>query len=306
MSKTVAIVLSCYNEEKNIPVVFRALQEALANTDVHIRYIFVDDGSTDGTLTACKALLKEKADVRIVQFSRNFGHEIAMTAGLDYAGEADSVIFMDSDMQHPPALVPQMIALWEKGADIVLTRRANHHKKSLFYRLFSATFYGLLNAGTDIKIEPDTPDFRLIDKCYLPALRACREPDRLFRGLINWLKPSSKCAVIPFQVPQRHSGESKYTFGKCLTLAGHSFVQSSVKPLFLAYYIGTGCLFLGGIMGAVALYQHNGLLGLGGFIALLGAGQFYILGLIGTYLAKVHKTVQARPLYCAKIWDKGV
>ena len=241
-SKKVAIVLSCFNEEENVPIVYQALKKALKNAPVEVVYVFVDDGSTDDTFVSCQKLMQQDDSVKVVKLTRNFGHEIAMTAGMEQAGNVDAVIFMDSDMQHPPALVPKMIELWLSGADVVLTRRQNKLQKSGLYHFLSWGFYKILSVLSKTEIAPDTPDFRLVDKSYLAWLKQCQEPDRLFRGLLNWMKPSSACAVIPFEVPPRFSGTTKYNFKRCFTLAISGLIQFSELPLYLGFYMA---MFLG-------------------------------------------------------------
>ena len=302
--KKVAIVLSCFNEEENIPAVYDALKKALKKTSVALTYVFVDDGSTDGTFAACQKLMQQDDAVKVVKLTRNFGHEIAMTAGMEKAGDVDAVVFMDSDMQHPPELVPRMIELWLAGADIVLTKRKNKLPKSWLYHLFSWGFYKALSLCSKTEIAPDTPDFRLIDKSYLTWLKQCKEPNRLFRGLLNWMKPSSACAVIPFEVPPRFSGTTKYNFKRCFGLAIDSLTQFSETPLYLSFYCAVilGVLALGSF--GIACF-YGGLWALTGFICLLFGGQFVLLGIIGLYLAKVHVGVKNRPLYCAHVYQNN-
>ena len=304
ISKKVAIVLSCFNEEENIPVVYQALKKAVKNVSVDLTYVFVDDGSTDATFGACQKLMQQDDSVKVVKLTRNFGHEIAMTAGMEQAGNVDAVVFMDSDMQHPPALVPKMIELWLSGADVVLTKRQNKLQKSGVYHFFSWGFYKVLSLLSKTEIASDTPDFRLIDKSYLVWLKQCQEPDRLFRGLLNWIKPSSTCAVVPFDVPPRFSGTTKYNFKRCFKLAINSLIQFSELPLYLSFYVA---VFLGiitlGLFGTACFC--GGLWWLASLICFLGTLQFTILGVMGLYLAKIHVGVKKRPLYCAHVYQKN-
>ena len=304
MRKKIAVVLSCFNEEENIPVVYQALKQALKASPVEVTYLFVDDGSTDGTFAACQKLMKQDDTVKVVKLTRNFGHEIAMTAGMDEANDADAVVFMDSDMQHPPALVPKMIELWQSGADVVLTKRQNKLPKSRLYHVLTWGFYRLLNLFSNTEIAADTPDFRLIDKSYLAWLKQCQEPDRLFRGLLNWMKPSSTCAVIPFKVPQRFSGTTKYNFKRCVTLAINGLVQFSETPLYIGFYL-SGLCGLGTVCTFGIACIKGGLWWLGTLVCFLAMLQFLLLGILGLYMAKIHVGVKKRPLYCAHVYQKN-
>ncbi len=308
--KSVSIVISAYNEEGNVAALYEALSKELATVqDVLFEILFVDDGSSDATLSQVQALQKKDARVKIVHLKRNFGHEIAMTAGMDYA-KGDAVIFMDADLQHPPVYVPQMVQLWQEGAEIVLTKRVDNVATSRFYKFCAKSFYYVLNLLSDTKIPESMPDFRLIDRKYVDFLKGFNEQDRLFRGLLSWIMPHDKVKVINFVAPERFSGASKYNFIKSLQLAINSITQFSVRPLHLATYLGlagAACsLGLGFYVVVERFIRHNPTPGYATIVAavgFIGAVQLISLGIIGEYIGKIHLEVKKRPLYLADFME---
>ena len=227
--KTVSVVISAYNEEGNVAELYKQLNgECKKIKNINFEFLFVDDGSKDNTLLEVKKLQQKDARVKIVQLKRNFGHEIAMTAGMDYA-IGDAVIFMDADLQHPPVYIPEMIKCWQDGFEIVLTKRVDNVATSKFYKFCAKTFYWILNLLSDTKIGESMPDFRLIDRKYVDFLKGFNEQDRLFRGLLSWAMPREKVRVIDFVAPERFAGVSKYNYRKSLALAFNSIVQFSTR-----------------------------------------------------------------------------
>ncbi len=303
---SVSIVVSAYNEEGNVEPLYKELKKVLKEVKLDkAEIIYVDDGSNDKTYDKCKALQKKDKQVKIVHLKRNFGHEIAMTAGMDYAS-GEAVIFMDSDLQHPPVYIKQMIEEWQNGSDIVLTRRVDNVDTSAFYKFCAKSFYKILNMLSDTKIPEKTPDFRLIDRKYIDFLKGFNEQDRLFRGLLSWIMPNDKVKVIDFVAPERLSGESKYNFGKSLQLALNSIVQFSVKPLRFSIYFGMFTAFIAGLLGLYVIAEHfvmhrptPGYATIMVTVIFLGAVQLIVLGIIGEYIGKIHMEVKKRPLYMA-------
>ena len=229
--KIISIVISAYNEESNIAELYKELnintkQNKDIGTKYQFEYVFVNDGSNDDTLRKLKQLQKQDSDIRIVSLKRNFGHEIAMTAGMDHA-LGDAVIFMDADLQHPPAYIPKMVDLWASGAEIVLSHRTENLDTSYIYKFSALLFYKILNWLSDTKIPAKSPDFRLLDRRYVDFLKGFNEHDRLFRGLLSWIMPTDKVKTIDFVAPKRFSGKSKYNVFKSFTLAIDSIIQSS-------------------------------------------------------------------------------
>ena len=304
-NKLVSIVISAFNEQDNVQELYKQLKNELKKVDVKYELIYVDDGSSDNTYANCLKLQKKDNAVKIVQLKRNFGHEIAMTAGMDYA-KGDAVIFMDADLQHPPHYIPQMIELWQQGKEIVLTKRVDNKDTSGLYKLCAKSFYFVLNLLSERKIMESAPDFRLLDRKYVDFLKGFNEQDRLFRGLLSWIMPNDNVAMIDFVAPERFSGESKYNFIKSLRLAINSIVQFSVLPLRLATYFGLITAFLAVLLGVYVFAEHfflhnptPGYATLMITMIFLGSVQLIALGIIGEYIGKIHMEVKKRPLYMA-------
>ncbi len=310
VKRIISIVISAYNEEGNINELYKEIVRNTKNkksllAKYKFEYVFVNDGSSDETLARIKLLQQKDSNVRIVSLKRNFGHEIAMTAGMDHA-LGDAVIFMDADLQHPPAYLPQMIAAWENGAEIVLTHRADNLATSRLYKLCSAAFYKILNWLSDTKIPAKSPDFRLLNRHYVDFLKGFNEHDRLFRGLLSWIMPTDKVQIIEFVAPERFSGTSKYNFLKSFSLAADSIIQFSVRPLRLATYIGLIGAFVSLIMAIYVIVeyyiiQHRtpGYATIMVTLSFLGSVILIALGIIGEYIGKIHMEVKKRPLYMA-------
>ena len=304
--KTVSVVISAYNEEGNVAELYKQLNgECKKIKNINFEFLFVDDGSKDNTLLEVKKLQQKDARVKIVQLKRNFGHEIAMTAGMDYA-IGDAVIFMDADLQHPPVYIPEMIKCWQDGFEIVLTKRVDNVATSKFYKFCAKTFYWILNLLSDTKIGESMPDFRLIDRKYVDFLKGFNEQDRLFRGLLSWIMPNDKVKTIDFIAPNRFSGTTKYNFIKSLRLAINSITQFSVRPLHLATWLGllgAACsLILGFYVVVERFILHNPTPGYATIVAavgFIGGVQLITLGIIGEYIGKIHMEVKKRPLYLA-------
>ncbi|MBO7332268.1 MAG: glycosyltransferase family 2 protein [Alphaproteobacteria bacterium] len=301
---SVSIVISAFNEEENIPELYKQLKKVLQKISVKkTEIIFVDDGSSDRTAEICAKLQKRDKCVRLLRLSRNFGHEIAMTAGMDYAtGEA--VIFMDADLQHPPKYIPEMISLWQKGSNVVLTRRLDNLEKKGIYKLFSKSFYWVLNKLSDVSIAPNTPDFRLLDREYIEFLKKFNEHDRLFRGMLSWIKPRD-VTYVDFVAPNRFAGKTKYNFFKSVSLAITSIIQFSVKPLYLSLILAiiTGVISL--LFGVYVIVEYfllshrtPGYATIMTTIFFMGSLQLFMFAILGAYIAKIHTEVKKRPLYC--------
>ena len=309
--KTVSIVISAYNEEGNIEKLYEELVKELDKaSDVCFEILFVNDGSQDGTYQKIQALIEKDERVKMVNLKRNFGHEIAMTAGMDYA-KGDAVIFMDADLQHPPVYIPEMIDAWQKGSQIVLTKRVDNVATSWFYKLCAKTFYVALNLLSETKIGESMPDFRLIDRRYVDFLKGFNEQDRLFRGLLSWIMPHDNVKVIDFVAPERFSGKTKYNFIKSLQLAISSITQFSVRPLRLATYLGFAGAACSVLLGLYVIFehfvQHNptpGYATIVSVVGFVGALQLITLGIVGEYIGKIHMEVKKRPLYLADLIEQ--
>ncbi|MCQ2913949.1 MAG: glycosyltransferase family 2 protein [Alphaproteobacteria bacterium] len=304
--KSISIIVSAYNEEGNVKPLYDALLDVLPKLKLdNYEIIYVNDGSKDLTKEKILELQKKDSHVKLVNFKRNFGHEIAMSAGMDYSN-CDACIFMDADLQHPPVYIKEMVEKWQKGADIVLTKRIDNVATSALYKFMSACFYRILNLLSDTKIPEKTPDFRLLDKKYVNFLKQFKEGERLFRGLLNYIMPIQGVEYIEFSAPERFSGSSKYSFKKSFALAFSTIVQFSVKPLRFSIYLGLFTAFaslcLGGYFFFEYFFLNNPTPGFATVMAtmgFLGSIQLIMLGILGEYIGKIHLEVKRRPLYIA-------
>ncbi|MFO7657206.1 MAG: glycosyltransferase [Bacteroidales bacterium] len=305
----VSVVVSVFNEQDNLKELNKRITEVFKNLD-HVNYelVYVNDGSTDNSISIIKEFVEKDEKVKLVNLYRNFGHEIAMTAGLDYA-TGDCVIFMDADLQHPPDILPQMVHKWESGTDIVLTRRTDNLDVSWFGRAKSKLFYRVLNALSDFPIPSQFPDFRLIDRKYADVVKNMKENNRMFRGLISWLGVKNQ-EIIDFEAPSRFAGKSKYSTRKLLLLAINSIISFSIKPLRIASYIGIIAAFTSMILGIIftidfltsKTYQFTGYGTTILMVIFIGSVQLIVLGIIGEYLGRIHMEVKNRPLYMAELF----
>lgn len=307
MRDNVSVVISAYNEGESVNELHKELTKVMSDLLLKdYELIFVDDGSSDDTYEKCQALQTKDKHVKIVHLRRNFGHEIAMTAGMDYA-KGDAVIFMDADLQHPPFYIKEMVKYWQEGTDIVLTKRVENQATSKIYDFCASMFYKILNFLSDTRIPAKTPDFRLIDRSYIDFLKKFNEHDRLFRGLLSWAMPNENVKVIDFVAPERFAGVSKYNFSKSLALAVNSIIQFSTKPLRLSTYLGLFTAFVSGCLGLYVIIEHfilkqptPGYATIMTTVIFLGSIQLIVLGIIGEYIGKIHMEVKQRPLYIAE------
>jgi glycosyltransferase involved in cell wall biosynthesis len=300
-----SVVVPCYNESEVIGIFYRAIRpvlESLADLDHEI--VFVDDGSTDDTLAQLNSIAQGDPSVRVCSLSRNFGHQITLTAGLDFA-EGDAVIMMDSDLQHPPSLIPALVARWREGNDIVSAVRQRTEGESWFKNFTSRAFYTLLNALSGTKVPPGAADFCLITARVRQALRDMPERHRFLRGMISWV--GFRRVLVPYEAPPRAAGKTKYSLVKMMALALDAVFSFSAEPLRLALRAGVAIAVLGFVYLAWTLiygYLIHGLVpgyaSLIGVVLILGGFQLAFIGLIGQYLARVFEEVKSRPVYLLK------
>lgn len=306
-------IISAYNEESNVAILVESLTEEIKKIQFeNYELVFVNDGSTDATLENLVALQKKYRKIVIINQSKNFGHEMAMTAGLNYVAAEENtgkyaVLFMDADLQHPVKLAVEMILLWQNGKQLVLTKRMDNEDASLRYKILGNIYYWILNMVSDVKIPRNMPDFRLLDKKYVLWINQLNENDRMFRGMLS-LVGLRDAHIIEFRAPKRLSGTTKYNFLKLYKLAIDSVIQFSVKPLRVATFIGfLGCilsvLFLGySIYSSLTSHEPKT-----GFLTLLTVMIFFcsliilFLGILGEYIGRIHIEVKKRPLYFNEI-----
>ncbi len=303
MPALVSIIIPVFNEEGNIRLIISKIAEAIAPTGYAFEIIFIDDGSTDNTLPDIKVAALHTNNLFFISFSRNFGHQNALKAGMDMS-RGDCVISMDGDLQHPPSMIPQMIKKWEEGADIVYSIRNEDKELSLLKRKSSSFFYRLLNRLSDIELESGTADFRLVDKRVAQLMRNFTEADLFWRGLVKWL--GFQQVGIPYHAAERQAGQSKYTVKKMLQFALKGITSFSTKPLTVAIYLGFSFSLLSLLyIPYVLLSQYFGL-AVSGWASIIvtivffGGLQLMILGIIGTYLGKLFMQSKNRPHYIVK------
>ena len=229
----ISIVIPSFNEEGNVAIMVDALEEVFLDLTFDYEMIFVDDGSHDKTLEVLEKLSLVNKNLFYVELSRNFGHQNALKAGLDLA-TGDAIISMDGDMQHPPSLIPEMIAVWQKGFDVVYTRRLEDKNLPYFKTLTSKYFYKFINYISEIKIEPGTADFRLMDKKVAKVFFAFSENELFIRGLNSWV--GFKQFAIDYVPSERFSGQSKYTVKKMMQFALKGITSFSIRPLYISIF----------------------------------------------------------------------
>ena len=263
--------------------------------------VFVNDGSSDGSAVILNELAKEDAHVEAYLLSRNYGHQMALTCGLDNA-EGEAVITMDGDLQHPPEIVPQLLRLWEDGNEIVITKRMATEDAGFFKNLTSAAYYKLINTMSKIEITPGGSDFRLMDRIAVDAFKEYRERARFIRGLISTL--GFKVATVEFVAPPRFAGHSKYNLRKMLHFALDGITAFSNLPLRWAFYIGLVFgIFSIGLLGHVLYVKFISNDAVPGWattvasVLLLGGIQLVGIGILGEYIGRIFEEVKHRPLY---------
>jgi glycosyltransferase involved in cell wall biosynthesis len=309
MSVTFSIVAPIYNELENIPELYRRVREVMSSLQESWELVLVDDGSSDGSTDAIRTLAKQDAHVRPVIFARNFGHEIAVTAGLDY-GRGEAVIMMDADLQDPPEIIHKMIEKWHEGYEIVYAKREVREGETWF-KLFSAKlFYRLIARITDVNIPMDVGNFRLLDRKVVNVLNQMHERHRFMRGMSAWV--GFRQIGVPFTRAARFSGTTKWPFKKMLKLALNAITGFSYFPLQLATYFGFFSAGLSIIAIPVVIIMR--LSGHGAFLGqattliavlFLGGVQLISLGVLGEYLGRIYDEVKGRPLYIVREAPEG-
>ena len=300
MIKTLSIVIPVYNETGNLILMVDSIAAVMKPLQYEYNIIFINDGSSDDTLAFIKQLAASNNIIKYISFSRNFGHQNALKAGLDNS-HTDAVISMDGDMQHPPTLIPELLKLWEAGNEVVYTVRKEQEELPLLKKASSNLFYKILNNLSSIEIEQGTADFRLLDKKVVDVLREIKEYDLFWRGLVKWI--GFKQIALEYIPGKRASGTSKYTFKKMMELAIKGITSFSTKPLTIAIYIG----FVSSLLSFLYLpyvfysfyYGHtiSGWASVIVTIAFFGGLQLMILGILGVYLGKLFMQNKERPHY---------
>lgn len=300
----ISIIIPVYNEESNIEPLLKRLIPAISKTNYEI--IFVSDGSKDNTEKVIQTLAKKNANIKLIAFTRNFGHQMALTAGYETA-KGDCVITMDADLQDPPEIIPAMITKWQKGAKIIYARRDEERNvDSFFKKKTAALFYKFINFLSDSPIPDNVGDYRLLDREVVDFLNHLPEKSRFLRGLVAWGNYSTE--YVFFKREKRFAGETHYTLSKMVNFALDGITSFSTKPLRIASYLGftTATLgFIGIIYELVRkfLYPQYYVIGWTGlFVSIMffGGIQLITIGIIGEYVGKIYLEVQKRPKYIVK------
>lgn len=303
--KYISIVIPVFNEQENIKVFYQELCKYMEHTSYSFKAIFVDDGSTDGTTLILDQLARQDTRVEAILLARNFGHQVALTCGLDYAS-GDAVITMDGDMQHPPEMLPLLLSKWEEGFEIVQTIRVDTEGVSWFKRFTSGVFYRLINAMSNIHVVDGGSDFRLLDKKVVQTFQRFKEKARFIRGMIGDM--GYRQVQVGFVAPRRYAGKSKFSLRKMLAFALDGITAYSKFPLRFAFYLGSFFGFLSFALTLhvvyIKLFTTNAVPGwatLAVSVLLLGGFQLMALGIIGEYVGRIFEEVKQRPLY----WVRG-
>lgn len=300
-----SVVCPCYNEAEVIADFHAALAETLdALPEAPAEILYVDDGSDDGTLDRLNAIAAEDGRVRVYSFSRNFGHQVAISAGVDHA-RGDAVVMMDSDLQHPPELIARMVELWRGGAQVVSAVRNDSAGAGLLKRITSRGFYWLINRMTETHVVPGAADFCLLDRRAADAIRSMPERHRFLRGMVSWI--GFRREFIPYDAAERPAGHSKYTLRRMLGLAGDAIFSFSTVPIRVATRIGLLLIALGAAYLGYAVIRYAilrdlqpGWPSLLCVMLILGGANLAFLGILGEYVARVFEQLKGRPLYLFK------
>ena len=301
---TYSIVAPIYNEKENLPELYRRVSEVMKQTRKPWELVLVDDGSTDGSTDMILELAKKDKHVRPVIFARNFGHQIAITAGWDYA-RGDAVVIIDADLQDPPELVLEMAEKWKEGYEVVYAVRAEREGESWFKLWTASLFYRIIYRITDVKIPLDTGDFRLMDRKVVDVMKQMRERHRFPRGMSAWV--GFKQIGVEYKRAARTAGETKYPFRKMFRLALNAITGFSYFPLQVATYIGFISAGIAAIAIPVVIYMRiNGSLAFEGqattliAVLFLGGVQLISLGILGEYIGRLYDEAKGRPLYIVR------
>jgi polyisoprenyl-phosphate glycosyltransferase len=302
MSPRYSLVVPLYNEEANLPELYRRLREVIDRLDGEAELVLINDGSRDRSLAIMRDLHHQDPQVSYLSLARNFGHQVAVTAGLNFA-RGEAIVVLDADLQDPPELIPALIEKWRQGYQVVYAQRTQRQKERWFKRLMAYGFYRILRHLADVDIPTDTGDFCLMDRRIVDLLNAMPERNRYIRGLRAWV--GFQQTAVPYVRDPRFAGEVKYTFTKSLALAVSSLVSFSIVPLRLSTYLGLLAAAIALIMAVLVVYwrffaPHSPLTGFATIaiaVFFLGAVQLISIGILGEYIGRIYDEIKGRPLY---------
>ena len=296
-----SVIVPLYNEDLVIKESYRRLKEVMDSVKENYEIIFMNDGSTDGTRDKVEKICSRDEKIKLINFSRNFGHQVAITAGMDLA-EGSAIIVIDADLQDPPEVIPKMIEKWKEGYEVVYGKRIKREGDSFFKKFTAKLFYRLLKSMTSVDIPVDTGDFRLIDRKVCDALKSLPERNRYVRGLVSWV--GFKQTFVEISRQERFAGETKYPLNKMIKLALDGITSFSYKPLVIAGYLG--CLtFLAGLISMVSVIMKNFVNNtpILNFSLIISINLFMFglilasIGIMGQYIGRIFEESKARPIY---------
>ncbi len=301
MRPVLSLVLPIFNEEEAVPALLKRLEAFRASVNVPTEVVFVDDGSKDASLSLLTKAAASTTTYRILAFSRNFGHQAAITAGVDYA-EGEAVVVLDADLQDPPEVVLEMMEKWREGFDVVYGRRRTRAGESLFKRATAKVFYRLFAALIPIQVPLDAGDFRLMSRRVVLVLRELRECHRFIRGLVAWV--GFRQTQVVYDRPARVAGKTKYPLLRMIRFAIDGITSFSVVPLRLSIYVGLMIAFTSFCLGVWAIWVKfftpsvvPGWASTFVMISMASAVQLVMIGILGEYVGRIYEQLKSRPLY---------
>ncbi|QQS21811.1 glycosyltransferase family 2 protein [Candidatus Saccharibacteria bacterium] len=311
MKKLISILIPAYNEEEVLPMLMERLGKlAHENSSYDFEFLFINDGSRDNTLELIKKYAASDKRISYVNFSRNFGKEVAMCAGFDFV-KGDAAVIIDADLQDPPELIPQMIEYWEQGYDDVFARRRSRAGESILKKQTSRWYYKILQSSTRIPIQVDTGDFRLLDRRCIEALRSFRESERYTKGMFSWIGYKKK--EILYDRDPRAAGETKWNYAKLINLAIDGITSFTTAPLRISSFIGAIIsliafvyiiyLLLRPLFGVPTVPGYASTMAV---ILFMGGVQLLSIGIIGEYVGRIFNETKNRPLYLVEEYHEAV
>jgi dolichol-phosphate mannosyltransferase len=301
---SVSVAVPVFNELESLPELYRRITKVMQDLGQPWELIMVDDGSTDGSREWIEAQAAQDDHLRPVIFARNFGHQIGVTAGLDYS-HGKAVVIMDADLQDPPEVIPELVERWQEGYEVVYAVRTEREGETWFKRFTAALFYRLINRITDVDLPVDTGDFRLMDRAVVNALTSMREQHRFPRAMVAWV--GFRQIGVPYRRAARFAGETKYPFRKMLRLALNAITGFSYFPLQIATYLGfvsAGLsIFAIPVVALLRLMGNQAFFGQASTliaVLFLGGVQLISLGILGEYIGRIYDESKGRPLYIVR------